>query len=224
MYGKKMQHNDDSRAVITETIGIPSLNAFSVCMWLKCELSRQWNTVSYAVSIRTNEISLIGMSGSKIRPFIKNINLGDYNHQFTDGEWHHLCMTWRGSDGEWQLIQDAVVIASDNGVETGEYIAGGGSFIIGQEQDSVGGSFEAYQSFVGEISNYNIWNYALSLTAINDVIDCGYVDGNVFSWSMDILSVYEMEHIGNDDSSCGKYLYSKVLTAFHMTPIKPVYK
>ena len=34
--------------------------------------------------------------------------------------------------------------------------------ILGQEQDSVGGSFQANQCFIGELTGVNIWNHVFN--------------------------------------------------------------
>lgn len=47
----------------------------------------------------------------------------------------------------------------------------GGAFIIGQEQDSMGGGFQRDQSFCGELSHLNIWGRVLDPEHINKVIN-----------------------------------------------------
>ena len=40
-------------------------------------------------------------------------------------------------------------------------IRGGGVLVLGQEQDSVGGSFDANQSFIGEMAGVNMWDHVI---------------------------------------------------------------
>lgn len=56
------------------------------------------------------------------------------------------------------------------------------SVILGQDQDSFGGGFEAVQSFVGEISDVNMWDYVLSPETMK-ALSYGYpsIPGNIFS-------------------------------------------
>lgn len=42
------------------------------------------------------------------------------------------------------------------GFKPGYTIRGGGSLMLGQEQDSLGGGFEAVQSFKGMLMNVNV--------------------------------------------------------------------
>lgn len=60
--------------------------------------------------------------------------------------------------------------------------------IIGQEQDSLGGSFEATQSYVGHMTGLNIWNRVLGPSEISGVSkSCIDGSGNVLTWR-DVIS------------------------------------
>ncbi len=45
-------------------------------------------------------------------------------------------------------------------------LRGGGILYIGQEQDTLGGSFEVDQSFCGWVAEFNIWSKILDETEI----------------------------------------------------------
>ena len=63
-------------------------------------------------------------------------------------------------------------------------IRGGGVLILGQEQDSLGGSFDANQCFIGELTGVNIWNHVINEQEINHMTkSCLRGVGNVFQWS-----------------------------------------
>ena len=63
-------------------------------------------------------------------------------------------------------------------------IRGGGVLILGQEQDSLGGSFDANQCFIGELTGVNIWNHVINEQEINHMSkSCLRGVGNVFQWS-----------------------------------------
>ena len=62
-------------------------------------------------------------------------------------------------------------------------IPSGGILILGQEQDSMGGSFDDFQSFVGEMTGVNIWDHAIKEPQIKTMSkSCLSVVGNVFQW------------------------------------------
>ena len=63
-------------------------------------------------------------------------------------------------------------------------IRGGGVLILGQEQDSLGGTFQAHQSFIGELTGVNVWNHVINEQQINPMSkSCLREVGNVFQWS-----------------------------------------
>ena len=63
-------------------------------------------------------------------------------------------------------------------------IRGGGILVLGQEQDSVGGSFDAKQSFIGELTGVNIWDHLIMEQEIMRMSkSCLSGVGNVFQWS-----------------------------------------
>ncbi|XP_078667420.1 neuronal pentraxin-2-like [Branchiostoma floridae x Branchiostoma belcheri] len=104
-----------------------------------------------------------------------------------DGQWHTICTTWSSSDGAWQLYADGVLTASGSGFRMGGRVRTGGTWILGQDQDVVGGEFEAHQSFIGELSGVNLWDRVLSPAEIG--VDCSY-HGNVIDWDTTNITVF----------------------------------
>lgn len=63
------------------------------------------------------------------------------------------------------------------------FVTGGGAFILGQEQDSLGGGFSPREAFVGTITQMNVWDYELPLSTILDLrTSCNAKQGNVIAW------------------------------------------
>ena len=55
--------------------------------------------------------------------------------------------------------------------------------VLGQEQDSVGGSFAAGQSFIGEMTGVNIWDHVIKDQEIMRMSkSCLTGEGNVYQW------------------------------------------
>lgn len=46
---------------------------------------------------------------------------------------------------------------------------GGGALVLGQEQDKKGEGFNPAESFVGSISQLNLWDYVLSPQQVNSI-------------------------------------------------------
>ena len=64
-----------------------------------------------------------------------------------DGQLHHVCVTWDSLSGKSTVYKDGALVKTIGNVKTGEQIKGGGIWVIGQDQDSVGAGFQAKDSF-----------------------------------------------------------------------------
>ena len=101
-----------------------------------------------------------------------------------DGKWHHICQSWENKGGSWKLYKDGVVVAKGTGLKTGQVLKKGGSIMLGQEQDSLGGGFDAKQRFIGMMTNVNVWDHVLSTAQIEQMSkSCLSGEGNVYKWS-----------------------------------------
>ena len=75
-------------------------------------------------------------------------------------------------------------ISSSTAFEKGQFIPGGGKYVIGEEQDEHGGGFTPQESFYGDMSQLNIWDRQLSADEIYDLaLSCKHDVGNVVAWS-----------------------------------------
>ena len=69
-------------------------------------------------------------------------------------------------------------------IQKGKFIPKGGLFVVGEEQDSLNGEFTPSESFIGDLSQLNIWDRELSVNEIYDLATvCGHQEGNVVAWS-----------------------------------------
>ncbi|XP_029360549.1 serum amyloid P-component-like isoform X2 [Echeneis naucrates] len=96
--------------------------------------------------------------------------------------WHAVCTTWDSDSGLVQLWLDGQL--SLKKFVTTAPITGDNIIVLGQEQDSHGGGFNAKQSFVGVMSDVHMWDYILSPCEIHKYVDeLNFSPGNVLSWS-----------------------------------------
>ena len=106
-----------------------------------------------------------------------------------DGKWHQICVTWKNSDGSFQLYKDAEPGFTGTDFQTGYTIKGGGILTVGQEQDrdsdyKCGDNFDASQSVQGSIANLNLWSCVLPDEAISEMYQsCYRGEGDVLKWS-----------------------------------------
>lgn len=56
--------------------------------------------------------------------------------------------------------------------------------VLGQEQDSLGGSFSPEEAFIGDLSQLDVWNKVLSPQDIYNLVrSCNTEPGNVKAWA-----------------------------------------
>ncbi|KAL4624563.1 neuronal pentraxin-2 isoform X1, partial [Arapaima gigas] len=170
---------------------LPEMYAFTVCMWLKSTASPGIGTpFSYGVPGQTNEIVLIEWGNNPIELLI-NDKVAQLPLSVSDGQWHHICITWTTRDGLWEAFQDGEKLGSGENLAPWHPIKPGGVIILGQEQDTVGGRFDATQAFVGEITHFNIWDRILRPVDIMNMANCSsYMPGNVVPWVDNNVEVY----------------------------------
>lgn len=179
----------------------PELPAVTACAHL------QWDTrtqeiatiFSYAVPAFINEFQLRGFvdeEGFVRFALIVHGHHSPYLPVFrADGQWHHFCVTWQQENGTWAIYADGKRRASASGLcaaglAAPQAIYGQGTFIIGQDQDSLGGNFRAKESFSGNITDLHIWQKVLSTEQIEKVRSCWMVEQElVFGWSSNALEV-----------------------------------
>ncbi|XP_019624987.1 PREDICTED: uncharacterized protein LOC109470470 isoform X1 [Branchiostoma belcheri] len=169
-----------------ETTLSGDLTSFTLCVHMRSNMasSNQISLVSYALSQHNNELLLFVNGGFQL--YIQSdIRMAD--PPVWDGEWHTVCTTWRSRDGAWQFYVDGDLTASGSGFRVGGRVRRGGTWILGQDQDRVGGGFEASQSFIGELSEVNLWDRVLSSAEI--AADCSY-HGNVIDWETTNIRVF----------------------------------
>ncbi|KAI4880496.1 hypothetical protein NFI96_012336, partial [Prochilodus magdalenae] len=163
---------------------LPEMYAFTVCMWLKSSASPGIGTpFSYGVPGQANEIVLIEWGNNPMELLI-NDKVAQLPLSLSDGRWHHICITWTTRDGLWEAYQDGQRLGSGDNLAPWHPIKPDGVLILGQEQDVVGGRFDATQAFVGELSHFNIWDRVLRPIDISSMANCSaYMPGNVVAWA-----------------------------------------
>ncbi|KAK6179269.1 hypothetical protein SNE40_011671 [Patella caerulea] len=157
------------------------LNSLTVTFWMKSSDTLNYGTpFSYAVPGTDNAFTLSDYSGfaiyvnqeKRVTDLIANDDL-----------WHHIVVTWSSNRGSWKIYQNGLIVDSGWDLSTGKPVQGGGMFVIGQEQDDVGGKFSSSESFVGSLTHLNVWDQELPLTTIDDMrVSCNKYSGNLLAW------------------------------------------
>ncbi len=103
-----------------------------------------------------------------------------------NGLWHQICVSWESNSGSWRFYKDGDLKMQGSSFKRGHTIRQGGTLVLGQDQDSVGGGFEAADSFQGMLSNVNVWHVALDATQISRLsktcVQDEASDNKVYKW------------------------------------------
>ncbi|KAM7145901.1 neuronal pentraxin-1 [Macrochelys suwanniensis] len=171
---------------------LPEMYAFSVCMWIKSNASPGVGTpFSYAVPGQPNELVLIEWGNNPMEILI-NDKVAKLPFVINDGKWHHICITWTTRDGVWEAYQDGTQGGHGENLAPYHPIKPQGVLVLGQEQDTLGGGFDATQAFVGELAHFNIWDRKLSPGEIYNLATCSTKApaGNVIAWAEANIDIY----------------------------------
>jgi len=165
--------------------------------WMKSsDDARAGTPMSYASSQSTNDFLIYDYRN--FAPYVAGVSTGTTEVSANDGEWHHIALTWKSSDGALKLYKDAVEVYT-NTIAQGASLGSGGAFVLGQAQGSIGGGFDRNQAFAGAIDEVRIWNIARSGDAISRDMNqklTGEEDGLVLYWTLE-----EGQGIDVDDQS-----------------------
>ncbi|XP_006010456.3 neuronal pentraxin receptor [Latimeria chalumnae] len=162
---------------------LPEMYAFTTCLWLKSKKSPGIGTpFSYSVPGQANEIVLLEWGQNPVELMI-NDKVAQLPLRIEGGTWHHICVTWTTRDGRWEAYQDGKRRGNGENLSAWHPIKPNGVIILGQEQDMLGGRFDAMQAFVGELAQMNVWDRILTPTEILGLANCSSVlTGNVLRW------------------------------------------
>ncbi|XP_028660616.2 LOW QUALITY PROTEIN: sushi, von Willebrand factor type A, EGF and pentraxin domain-containing protein 1 [Erpetoichthys calabaricus] len=170
--------------VILENV-MPLLSAITCTFWMKSSDGINYGTpISYAVEGSDNAFLLIDYNGWVL--YINGKERITDCPSVNDGKWHHIGVTWNNTDGDWKVYIDGKMSDGGKGLAVDSVIPGGGSLVLGQDQDLKGEGFNPVESFVGSISQMNVWDYVLlpeQIKALASSCPKELHRGNLFAWS-----------------------------------------
>ncbi|RXN26643.1 pentraxin-4 [Labeo rohita] len=142
------------------------IHELSICTWLKVDGKYLGTILSYATENNDNMLVLYGRNSGILG--IINFVIGDPAYRelslqnILDGHWHHLCIIWSSIEGRFWYYLDRHLISTGSKFQKGYEIPPGGSMVLGQEQDSIGGDFDEAEAFVGRLAGFALWTRSLS--------------------------------------------------------------
>ncbi len=141
-------------------------NDFSISLWVRTAKTSNQSLLSGA-GASNNELLMWFTGDTNFAPFLKDITNGSISTQsIADDNWHHLVWTREGSQSclfvdklfKGCIAQSALPLDIQ-------------SLILGQEQDSIGGSFVSSQAFEGLIDELLVFDKAISLDDVSSIYD-----------------------------------------------------
>ena len=79
-------------------------------------------------------------------------------------EWYHFCVGWSASSDRMDFYVNGVLVQTK--ATNLSSIGAGGTLVIGQDQDSLGGGFDKNQAFGGELYQLNVFSRKLRVEEI----------------------------------------------------------
>ena len=150
---------------------VNSLNDFSISTWIKTSVSKSQQEIFHALgsSSGDDEIEVYLVNGNQLRLNVggsgSTVNAGS---TLTDNSWHHLLVT--RSANQMCLYVDGAFAACHTSGGAGQIsINNASAVVLGQEQDSFGGSFDAGQAFDGYMDEFKIYSSALTASHANQI-------------------------------------------------------
>ena len=121
---------------------------------------------SYAVTGQVSEIQLDKSTADKLRLTIKGTSVSSAAAFPNDGKWHHYAVSWASSGGAWAMYVDGVLTDSGTGLQSAASITAAGSWVLGQFQAAVGGSFDATRCWNGLLDTVRLYSRVIPVTEI----------------------------------------------------------
>ncbi|XP_015238683.1 PREDICTED: neuronal pentraxin receptor [Cyprinodon variegatus] len=169
---------------------ITEMYAFTACMWLKAKEGGIGTPFSYSVLGQPNELVLLQGVHNPAELLI-NDKVAQLPLSLPQDEWQHICVSWTLRDGVWKAYQGGKMKGRGEGLAAWHPIKPGGVLILGQEQDTLGGRFDASQALVGELSQFNLWDRVLKPAEVAALADCSSSAlGNIAPWTDQDVDVY----------------------------------
>ncbi|XP_029470754.1 sushi, von Willebrand factor type A, EGF and pentraxin domain-containing protein 1 [Rhinatrema bivittatum] len=164
---------------------LPSLSAISCAFWMRSFDTTNYGTpVSYAVENGSDNAFLLTDYNGWVLYVNGKERITDCP-SVNDGKWHHIAVTWTSTDGAWKVYIDGKLSDGGTGLSVDTSIPGGGVLVLAQDQDQRGEGFNPAESFVGSISQVNIWDHTLSPSEVKSLATSCPEElkkGNVLAW------------------------------------------
>lgn len=164
----------------------------SVCLRFYTDLDNvEFALFSMDTPTHSNSFTLFRLTNSYYRLLVSG-QWVDFYHLPTEwNKWNSICATWDAATGMSQITINGVGSVR-KGLQVGGSIVGTPIIVLGQDQDSYGGGFDANQAFIGQIRDVHMWDYAVSACEIKNYMQdfVHFTPGNYLDWTRMYFSVH----------------------------------
>ncbi|XP_058504148.1 C-reactive protein-like [Solea solea] len=178
-------------------------SALTVCHRSFTDLKRDHSFFSMSTPSHFNDFLIIWDNANKeMEPHVRDKKAEYGGRDYKLNMWHSICTTWDSASGIVQLWFNGQP-SIRKFLSSGSTISGTPIIILGQEQDSHGGGFDANQSLVGMMMDVHMWNYVLSSCEIQKYVDeLNFSPGNVINWSALEYQIFDKVLVENKVTTC----------------------
>ena len=184
----------DGALVVDSTGSNPELlggaTSVDVTMSLSGEAGQgQTSLFSYASTESHNDF-LIFSDGNNVKLYLDggNVTTGITANELLDGTEHQISVSWDSATGEANFYLDGNLEGTQT-IGQGHTLGSNGVLMLGQEQDSVGSSLDAGQTFSGEYQDVSVSVNGTEVAHwdMNGISDSGTVSDSVGNFDLTVV-------------------------------------
>lgn len=181
--------SNSANVVLKDTPKQP-LTSLTLCLTYDTDLTRTYSLFSWASKKNDNEFLLYKPKPNQYRLYIGGdsviFSVPETQSMRPGGE--RICVSWESATGIVEFWLDGIPLPR-KGLKKGYSISPEASILLGQEQDSFGGSFDVNQSFVGEISDVYMWDRVLTPNEVGQIRNDHIASNPLINWkSLDYVA------------------------------------
>ncbi len=168
--GSALRFNGVSDHAIKQAMKSFPTSAITVEFWMKSsDKVRRGTPISYAVAGDFNDANEFTLYNYNTFLIYRGAVYTNTQVGATDGQWTHVAVTWRGSDGQTRLYKNGT-LEFDGALSPGVPIRPEGILVLAQDQDSYGGGFSGDDAFEGLMDELRVWNVVRSGDEIRETM------------------------------------------------------
>ena len=137
---------------------------FTIEGWVKTSSTAEDGIFSYGTTHSDNEFLFYNPKSIYVYIYAGSVSTGIV---INDGNWHHIVSTWNNTNGALRVYIDGTRKYLGS-LQTGSTLVSGGCFVIGQDQDTVGGGFTVSQALLGLIDEVRIYKEIVPTSQIKE--------------------------------------------------------